>query len=246
MFNYPFMKRNSLILLLFLLSISTLSAQKKGDLLYLKNGSIINGILIESTSDFYKIKTSDGSMFVYPAADVEKAEINRAMDANESVTNSTIGFGLEAGFLVGIQSSEYVTPLSFNLIVDYQVTHNQSLAIGSGVEFLGVSYTPLFAEYRFLINDNSTSPFGFVRGGYVLFSGNSDEDNNYGGSREYSGGPTMTIGSGINWDKGTHNMYLSFAYRYIRTEYIYDDDWSAPATYKTNWNRLEIKFGFRF
>lgn len=246
MFTNPVMKKISLILLSILFSVITLYAQKKGDLLYLKNGSIINGILTESTSDYYKIKTSDGSIFVYPAADVEKVELNGAMDSNESVTNSAIGFGLEAGFLVGIQSSEYVAPLSFNLMLDYQVAHNQSIAVGSGVEFLGVSYTPLFAEYRFLLNNNSTSPFGFVRGGYAIFSGNSDYDNNYGGTREYSGGPTMTIGSGINWDKGTHNMYLSFAYRYIRTEYIYDDDWSAPVTYKTNWNRLEIKFGFRF
>jgi hypothetical protein len=42
-----------------------LSAQKLKDALYLKNGSIIYGKLLEITDDKYKIQSSDGSLFIF-------------------------------------------------------------------------------------------------------------------------------------------------------------------------------------
>ena len=45
---------------------------KVKDVLYLKNGSVINGTLIEITDNQYKIRTSDGSIFVFTSGEVDK------------------------------------------------------------------------------------------------------------------------------------------------------------------------------
>jgi hypothetical protein len=57
----------------FLLMGSTVVAQTSSvDLLYLKNGSVIRGQVVELTGAIVKIKTSDGSLFVYSMTDIEK------------------------------------------------------------------------------------------------------------------------------------------------------------------------------
>ena len=54
-----------------------------------------------------------------------------------------LGFALEAGFLVGSQSSEYNAPFSFNFLASYTANTKNLISLGSGVEFIGRPYTPL-------------------------------------------------------------------------------------------------------
>lgn len=235
-----------LLLAIFIISVTSLSlqAQKNGDKLFLKNGSEIVGSLIEYSESVYKIKTADGSLYVYPAGEVEKVELNSHEEGD--LSDSHLGFGLEAGILIGAQKTSYEAPFSFNILLNYYLSERHIFAAGTGIDFLGTSYTPVFAEYRTVFNNNTTAPFGFIRGGYEFFSGTNEEDDYYGNDRKYSGGLTFTIGTGINWRKSTHSTYLSFAYRYIRTKYEQEEYTSSVSTYYTNWNRLEVKFGFRF
>jgi len=66
------MKKITILTILLIITGYTLYSQKTRDVLYIKNGSIINGTLMEITDNQYKIRTSDGSIFVFPAADVDK------------------------------------------------------------------------------------------------------------------------------------------------------------------------------
>jgi len=73
------MKRKSILfiaLVCFLLS-QGLSAQQTNmtyvDVVYLKNGSVIKGIIVENTPNSgIKLKTADGNIFVYNYTDIEK------------------------------------------------------------------------------------------------------------------------------------------------------------------------------
>ncbi len=61
-----------LLLLLSSLNLS-LSAQNMQEVVYLKNGSIIKGVVIEQVpGESLKIQTYDGSIFVYKMSEVEK------------------------------------------------------------------------------------------------------------------------------------------------------------------------------
>jgi hypothetical protein len=56
----------------------------------------------------------------------------------------------------------------------------------------------------------------------------------------------LAVGTGISWAKEDMETYLSFAYRYAQTSYKQNNYNDIIYTYKNNYNRLEIKFGFKF
>ncbi|MBR5042524.1 MAG: hypothetical protein IKX67_04730 [Bacteroidales bacterium] len=67
------MKRIVLIICALIVCSAAAIAQQYRDVVYLKNGSIIKGDVIEQvTGGNIKIKTADGSLFVYPSSEVVK------------------------------------------------------------------------------------------------------------------------------------------------------------------------------
>lgn len=227
----------------------TLCAQKSKDALYLKNGSIIYGKLIEVNGDQYKIQTADGSTFIYPSAEVERfSKVSPLFDGRK-----VAGFGpaLEAGFLIGAQHTQYQAPFSFNVLAGFTVNTKNITSIGSGVEFFGRPYTPVFIEYKRIINDTKISPFLFARGGVIIPFGGEEHTqtiiNPYdNGPKDYKGGASITIGTGISWSKEDYETYLSFGYRYAHTSYVQQEYSRGEVTYNYSLNRLEIKFGYKF
>jgi hypothetical protein len=242
------MKNYLTVSILFMISVFTLSAQKSKDVLYLKNGSIVYGNLIEIVSDQYKIKTYDGSIFIFPSADVDKLT-TEVYQFNGRKSNG-FGFALEAGILLGSQDAEYVAPFSFNILGGYAFNIKNTISIGSGVEFFGKPYIPLFLEYRYLITEKRATPFFYLRGGGVMHHNGSDSEiyneNNQYEPYNYKGGLSLGIGTGISWSKNEYESYLSFGYRYAHTSYQKKEYTQTSYTYENIMNRLEIKFGFRF
>jgi len=162
-----------------------------------------------------------------------------------------LGFVLEAGFLVGAQSSDYKAPFSFNFMGNVTNNTKNVFGLGSGVEYLGQPFTPVFLEYKYLFSDRKTTPFIFIRGGKLFHlkgdaqsTDNANPQNDY--EKSYDGGGSFTIGTGISWAKDDNETYLSFAYRNVHTSYSQKNYNNQSAEYKNSYNRLEIKFGFRF
>jgi hypothetical protein len=243
------MKKYLLALIMLIIILFPLSAQKTKDVLYLKNGSIIYGKLMEATDSLYKIKTSDGSLFIYSFPEVDKLIVETPMFDGRK--KSGLGFALEAGLLAGAQNSDYDAPFSFNFLANVTGMTKDIFGLGSGVEFLGQPFMPVFLEYKHLLSDRKTTPFLFIRGGR-LFHMNGDQENTdpyypqYDNQKSYKGGGSFTIGTGISWANEYNETYLSFAYRNVHTSYSQKNYQSQTATYKNSFNRLEIKFGFRF
>jgi hypothetical protein len=162
---------------------------------------------------------------------------------------SGFGFSIEAGFLIGSPQSEIKAPFSFNIIGNYTSGTNNIFGIGSGVDFLGSGFAPLFFEYKRLFNDRKAAPFIFFRGGTLIHTGGDDENDNYNQDyypRDYKGGASLAVGIGTSWAKEDLETYLSFAYRYAQTSYKQQNYNDIVYTYKNNFNRLEVKFGFKF
>ena len=241
------MKKQFVIILLLALIVWPAFSQKSKDAVYLKNGSIIYGKLLEISDNVYKIQTSDGSLFNFRSDEVEK--FVKETPRFESRKTSGPGFALEGGLLVGSQSSEVSAPFSFNIILNLTSSTKNIFGIGSGVEFLGSTFSPVFIEVKRLLNDKKTAPFVFMRGGALIHTGGNDDDdpfNPYYYPKTYKGGGTFLIGTGISWAKEDIEAYLSFGYRYAQTSYKQGNYNDVIYTYKNNYNRLEIKFGFKF
>jgi len=230
-----------------LISCFSLSAQKSKDALYLKNGSIIYGKLFEVSNDNYKMRTADGSIFIFSAQEVDKfTQESPLYDGRKS---DGFSFALEAGLLVGAQSTNYEAPFSFNFLLGLRSKTKNIISFGSGVEYIGKPYTPFFIEYKYLTNAKKVAPFIFIRAGALAQIGGDDDPptNNYDYTPyNYKGGATIAFGSGISWAKEDIETYLSFAYRYAHTSYQQKEYNRGVITYESNLNRLEVKFGFRF
>ena len=241
------MKKSIVLIILLTSALLPLSAQRSKDVLYLKNGSILYGRLLEVKDDVYKIQTSDGSIFIYSGPEIEKF-VNE-IPVFDGRKKDGFGFALEAGFLIGAQSSEYPDPFSFNCLASYTAKTRNLISLGSGVEFIGRPYAPLFIEYKYSFHDRKVTPFIFARGGKLFFlgqeEGTSDGNNMY-DQRDFKGGFSCALGTGISWAKDDFETYLSFAYRYAETSYVQKDYNNYDATYKSSYNRLEVKIGFRF
>ena len=205
-----------------MLTIITLSvsAQRTKDALYLKNGSIIYGKLLEISENNYRIQTSDGSLFNYPSDEVSK--FIKELPNYDGRKPDGIGMALEAGLLIGSQNSELDAPFSFNILVNYTVGTKNILGIGSGVEFLGSTFSPLFFEYKRLFSERKATPFVFFRGGALIHTGGDEETdpyNQYYYPKDYKGGASLGMGTGISWAREDMETYLTFAYRYAQTSY---------------------------
>ncbi len=227
----------------------SLQAQKTRDALYLKNGSIIYGKLMEISNDNYRIITSDGSVFNFKSEEVDKF-MKEFLSTGERKKNGP-GVTLEGGLLIGAQNSDFDAPFSFNLVANYTVSTTNQFGFGSGVEFLGSTFAPVLIEYRKLFSERKTTPFVFFRGGGLVHLGGDDESDTdpyqqYNQPINYKGGLSLTMGTGISWMKDGYETYLSFAYRYARTSYEEKSYNDVTYTYKNSYNRLELKFGFRF
>jgi hypothetical protein len=243
------MKKLIFITVVLMIIILPLSAQKSRDVLYLKNGSIIYGKLLEASDNQYKIKTSDGSIFIYKPGEVDKF-VNEASKF-EGRKKKGFGFNLEGGFLVGPQTSDYKAPFSFNLLGNFTLNTKNILSIGSGVEFLGQPFNPFFAEYKYLFRESKTAPFIFVRGGKMMHLREDPDIESttyptYYSERKYAGEGTFTAGMGISWAFENSESYLSFGYRYAHTSYTQKNYNGQTEKYNNTYNRLEVKFGFRF
>lgn len=243
------MKKTAIFLTLLIVMGFSLSAQKARDVLYLKNGSIIYGKLLEVKESQYKIQTQEGSIFIFKSEEVERfANESPQFDGRKK---SGFGFGLEGGILAGSQETKYPKPFSFNALAGVTFDTRHVLSIGSGAEFLGKQYTPLFIEYKYIFSEKKAAPFVFIRGGGLVQISSTDPESfdtgtTYNVPFNYRGGGSFTAGLGISWIKDNYETYLSFAYRYAHTSYQQKEYNTGNITYSNTLNRLEVKFGFRF
>jgi hypothetical protein len=250
----PFsMKKQALFIIFLIITGLELTAQKTKDVLYLKNGSIIYGKLIEADSVQYKFQTSDGSMFIYSLPEVDK--FTKEAPWFDGRKSGGFILSLETGLLIGPQNSTYPAPFSFDILAGYTFNTRTSLSLGSGVLYVGRPFTPVLLEFRQVFYDKKASPFILIRGGAIVpigsdsYGENDDYpyyDSEYNIPKNYKAGGSFSVGTGISWAYEDYELNLSFAYRYAHFSYQKKEYSLGDVDYKENLNRLELKIGFRF
>lgn len=97
------MKKYLTLILLVLITTASFSQNNYQDVVYLKNGSIIRGIIIEQVPNkSIKIETSDRSVFVYQMDEIEKiAKEENIVNKQNSKKKGFIGLELGANIPIG-------------------------------------------------------------------------------------------------------------------------------------------------
>ena len=167
------------------------------EVVYLKNGSIIRGIIVEQVpNESLKIQTADGSLFVFEMDQVQKitkepqvrnSRALRQPEVEEPANKNGRRMGMVQFFGLGYQASFYdsysyegVAFFSSHFVYGYQFRNRFFVGGGLGVEHLAGdvladSYNlriPVFAVAKINLNKKRVSPFFQFDGGYHF---NSDE-----------------------------------------------------------------------
>jgi hypothetical protein len=178
----------SLILTLLLLLSFGLSAQNGWqDVVYLKNGSKIKGMITEFVPNVsYTITTSDGSIFVCNIADIVKITKEQVISStvpakpdslrvipapfeypgSQEFTKGYRGI-VELGY--GLKSGKYgLDVTNFNFVNGYQLTEKMFVGVGTGIKYFTESemtLIPLYADFKYSFLNQKVSPmFGFSAG----------------------------------------------------------------------------------
>lgn len=164
-----------LALIFFALVTTVVFAQSNyQDVAYLKNGSIIRGIIIEQVPDkSIKIETADKSVFVYQIDKIEKFTKEQIIGkSKKSGDLSEVKSGykgiVEMGYQIGV--GDYgMDRLKLNIINGYQINPYFSLGFGTGLRYyfdVDAAVIPVFADFRANFLEKKVSPYLSIGIGY--------------------------------------------------------------------------------
>jgi hypothetical protein len=188
------MKSSLLTLVLISLSYSSVvfgQTQNLQDVVYLKNGSVIHGTIIEEVPNkSIKIETSDGNIFFYQMDEIEKLtkEPSR-IPISENGTPS--GGGYAGNFEIGINqilsTFSGTTLLAVHLVNGFAIGRS-TIGLGLGIETAdGGTVIPIWIDSHSYFTDGDVKPGIYGHLGYALGSG--------GGSIEAEG---FSVGAGLS------------------------------------------------
>jgi hypothetical protein len=213
---------------LFCLGIS--AQQNWTEVVYLKNGSIIKGIVVEQNpNESIKVRTSDGSLFVYPISDVEKItkemapnRSGRAYDSYGSENSSYSSYsssshGAHKSGYRGFAEFGYCGNSSIALTTSHGYQFNDHIFLGAG---LGYDYNfeynwnkfnsmLLYTHFRYDIISTFATPFIDLKMGYTFSEEYDDYWDYYDGSGFYV---SPTVGCRLGF---TEKFGLNFGVGYI-------------------------------
>jgi hypothetical protein len=243
----------SLITVIFFFGISyiTFTQEVHKDTIYLKDGTIIQGKIIEQIPDkSVKIETTDNLILTYQQEEVEKITKGKVKVAGEDNANKN---GLKPGYK-GIIEIGYGIPsgdkgasgVKVNFVNGIQFNSFTSLGIGVGL-FMNYegTFMPVFADFRLYPLNKKATPYFAFNMGY-----------SFGSLDGYSeGGYMWSILCGLNLNLSRYfSMHLGISYdsqKYVWSESVRvnstpQGSYRKTETHSGTLNAVLINLGFSF
>jgi len=203
------MKHLFFILLSILFSSYVKAQSNYQEVVYLKNGSIIRGIIIEQIPNVaLKIQTADKSVWVYEFDEIEKIAKEEIPAEKKAYTEKEKFEIREKGFASTIRGGIFASAIGYTYSatasIGYQFNKKYSLTIGSGI-FGGTKIIPIFLMNRINFIDGIVTPTLGIELGYTYIDGSSGHYD--------SGYINPSIGLKLRMSKNS-SWVFDFGYRY--------------------------------
>lgn len=230
------MKKLFLALLLLIAPFVMAQAQSMQEVVYLKNGSIIRGVIVEQLPGVsLKIMTGDGSIFAYNISDVEK------ITKEVSKTNNSNPFSLDKGNDLGYKGlfdfgysfgvGDYGVD-RFEIATSHGYQWNPYAYVGAGI---GLNYysdassfaIPVFVNSRFYFLNSGISPYFDAKVGY-----------SFGDIEGFYVAPSFGCKIGC--------FNLSVGYTMQMAEFVWYDPYYYYGSTTENCSAITLKMGFEF
>ena len=258
------MKKFILFLIFAIAGIGVAAAQNYQEVVYLKNGSVIRGMIIEQIpNQSVKIQTSDGNIFVYQISEVEKITKEQAMaPTRQRYTNNYVprervarapkerayrqdaflptpcykGF-FDFGYTVGV-GSYGEGRIALSTTHGAQIIPHLFVGAGMGFNYFhesGAWNMPLYADFRTNFLKGKITPFLDFRLGYSV-----------GDASGFYMAPTIGCDFGFGKKSG-FSVALGYEFQKAEYYYYYYYDYYYSSYYsKENCGGVVIKIGVDF
>ncbi|MGD9930506.1 MAG: hypothetical protein AB7U05_10845 [Mangrovibacterium sp.] len=253
------MKKIALLGVLLLLVCGVSAQRIKKEVIYLKNGSVVKGQLVQVDDEKVVVRSARNT-WVFNQAEIDTVTSKWLRETDTSDGAKTWFFKTSVGVLPGGSDNTRESPFSFDASLNVRLFRNMYAGLGAGLDLLEESYLPAFVNLEYRFRDSRFTPFIAFQGGYLLPL--DGEVNTHGGYYYYDimpyssywpyyqsqtldneGGlmfnPSLGFISQVNDNLG---FSLSFGYRYSQVTFTGDNSYEL----ETNYNRLSIKLGIIF
>ncbi|MBC8112156.1 MAG: hypothetical protein H7Y04_13955 [Verrucomicrobia bacterium] len=206
--------------------------------MYLKNGWVLRGKILDNQLDKVKIETYDKNIFVFQTAEIDTIKQEKPV-SNLNIRYKKKGFAhyTELGPLGATnRASNGTTTSAFSLqtVNGYRFSQWLFVGIGAGIDLYAVqNLIPVFISFRTDFTDKGhLIPFSFVEGGYAFNATINDTK-----EADFRGGSMFATGLGLKILFNNNSAFLfSIGYRY-----------QEAIVFPVNIpNRLAIRAGFSF
>lgn len=219
--------------------VSSFAQNKKEDVLYLNNGSVIRGMLLPDSGQLVRIQTLDGSVWVFNRQDFRSIGREKRF---RTVYTDTSGFShyTELGVLASGETTRdgfSTAAFSIQTINGYKIGQYAMLGIGVGLDlYTTQTMLPLFLSFRGdLTKRTAVVPFYFIDAGYGT-NLTKDSDN----GTHFKGGAMYAAGVGLKLPfSQSGGCLISFGYRYQQSKFNRGAD-----EIDNKYRRLAIRAGF--
>ncbi len=203
-------------------------AQRLHEVVYLKNGSIIRGTVIEQIpGESLKIQTGDGNIFAYRMSEVEKITKEggalraarpgggKSVFGNRGPEVGYRGF-VDANWTIGVGNGAGADRIGLLTSHGYQIIPQLYVGAGAGIDYYynGTAVSmPVFANVRTDILPNAITPFVDLKGGYSFLDVEGFYLSPSVGCRFRVGGRlAMNAGVGYTLQKYRFSLYDGYDY----------------------------------
>ena len=219
------MKKTAIILVLLVLTFS--ASSQMNSRVYLKNGSIVKGEVLQNDETGVRVRTRDGSYWNFDPEEVVSVEKYIPTVSRKGFYNRTS---------LGVLGGDFFSP-SLHIVNGYSFNSHWEAGFGLGLEtFTWSGYVPLFLEGRYTVLDGRTSPYASVMAGYEMPTTQWSYN---------KGGFTTGLQVGMTHYFSDHvGIVTSIGYRfaYLKEVNWWWEEWETIRLA----NRYEMRFGFVF
>ncbi|MBN2481129.1 MAG: hypothetical protein JXB19_05275 [Bacteroidales bacterium] len=225
-----------IILMLF----SHVLAQETNDVLYLHNGSIIRGNIIQYNDTIVKILTVGDNVFAYTPDQIRNIVIEPVPRKEAAISDSGFFNFFSAGLLFGHSGDEKPAPFSALIESVYKYKENYATGVFIGFEQLKENIVPMGITFKYMIPVKKPAILIGVSGGYA----NPVEKPKDEYITKAKGGIIFGAEAGIILPLGDgYGIFVSAGYRYTGLNYDIEDWWLGDYKRKIKFNRLLIRMG---
>lgn len=231
------------VAIFFLATINGVLLAQTTDMVYLNNGSIINGKLVEQNDNSFKIETCCGSLFVYDKSEVLKIEVGAGSMPLQIKSKGYFNY-TSMGLLAGSEMDDKRSIFSVLMEHHYQVNSNLSVGGVMGVEFYNESAAPLGGVLKVVLPLKGKSSFFAGFSGGHLMPLEDAKSTDYEEISDTKGGPFVNTELGLIIPSNSNtNMFVALGYRYNELNYVREDWYYGDVERKVTYNRLSLKLG---